>query len=157
MEVSQHFLFQVNAVLDFAILFFGGLFIWILLPNESQGQLKYYFLTESPTSLNALPDDQLLEAFRNSGNNVYLGVLLERYTLLLFGVCMKYLKNEDDAKETSSKKAESQQNDLEVSTNNNNLERIEFGKYVFILGEDAETDKELRSLIWYLKHEGTHF
>jgi hypothetical protein len=66
-------------------------------------------------------------------------------------------KSEDDAKETSSKKAESQQNDLEVSTNNNDLERIEFGKYVFILGEDAETDKDLRSLIWYLKHEGTHF
>ncbi len=68
-------------------------------------------------------------------------------------------KNVDDAKETSSRKtgSQSQQNDLELSTTKDSLERIEFGQYVFVLGEDAETDKELRSLIWYLKHEGTHF
>jgi len=29
-----------------------------------------------------------------------LGILLQRYTLLLLGVCMKYLKNEDDAKDS---------------------------------------------------------
>jgi len=28
-----------------------------------------------------------------------LGILLQRYTLLLFGVCMKYLKNEEEAKD----------------------------------------------------------
>jgi RNA polymerase sigma factor (sigma-70 family) len=28
-----------------------------------------------------------------------LGILLQRYTLLLFGVCMKYLKNESEAKD----------------------------------------------------------
>ena len=62
-----------------------------------------------------------------------------------------------DVQEASSKNTGSQKNDLEVSTTNKALERIEFDKYVFILGEDAETDKELRNLIWYLKHEGTHF
>lgn len=29
----------------------------------------------------------------------WIGVLLERYTLLLLGVCMKYLKNEEEAKD----------------------------------------------------------
>ncbi len=32
-------------------------------------------------------------------NNQWLGILLQRYTLLLFGVCMKYLKHEEEAKD----------------------------------------------------------
>ena len=28
-----------------------------------------------------------------------MGMLMQRYTLLLFGVCMKYLKNEETAKD----------------------------------------------------------
>jgi RNA polymerase sigma-70 factor (ECF subfamily) len=40
-----------------------------------------------------------MEKFRHSGDNSWLGILLERYTLLLFGVCMKYLKNEEEAKD----------------------------------------------------------
>lgn len=45
-------------------------------------------------------DKELLELFHKDGNNEWLGVLLQRYTLLLFGVCMKYLKNEEDAKDS---------------------------------------------------------
>src|SRR6185369_6970434 len=33
-------------------------------------------------------------------NNKWLGILLQRYTLLLLGVCMKYLKNEEEAKDS---------------------------------------------------------
>jgi RNA polymerase sigma-70 factor (ECF subfamily) len=40
-----------------------------------------------------------MHQYKHSGNNLYLGVLLERYSLLLFGVCMKYLKNEEEAKD----------------------------------------------------------
>ena len=32
-------------------------------------------------------------------NNDWLGVLLQRYTLLLFGVCMKYVKDEEEARD----------------------------------------------------------
>ena len=46
-----------------------------------------------------LSDQELLHYFKASGNNLYLGILLERYSLLLFGVCMKYLKNEEAAKD----------------------------------------------------------
>lgn len=45
-----------------------------------------------------MPDQELLHKFHD-GNNRYIGVLLERYTLLLFGVCIKYLRNEEDAKD----------------------------------------------------------
>lgn len=44
-------------------------------------------------------DQQLLAYFKTDKNNSWLGILLQRYTLLLFGVCMKYLKNEEEAKD----------------------------------------------------------
>ena len=44
-------------------------------------------------------DQELLENFYRDGNTEWLGILLPRYTLLLLGVCMKYLKNEEEAKD----------------------------------------------------------
>ena len=44
-------------------------------------------------------DKELLQHFYDDGNNEWLGILLPRYTMLLFGVCMKYLKNEEEAKD----------------------------------------------------------
>jgi RNA polymerase sigma factor (sigma-70 family) len=46
-----------------------------------------------------LTDQELLENYYHDGNNQWLGALLPRYTLLLLGVCMKYLKNEEEAKD----------------------------------------------------------
>jgi RNA polymerase sigma-70 factor (ECF subfamily) len=45
-------------------------------------------------------DQELLERYYSSQDNQWLGILLERYTLLLLGVCMKYLKNEEEAKDS---------------------------------------------------------
>jgi RNA polymerase sigma factor (sigma-70 family) len=47
-----------------------------------------------------LTDQQLLEHFYADHNNEWLGILLQRYTLLLLGLCMKYLKNEEQAKDS---------------------------------------------------------
>ncbi|HRE38613.1 MAG TPA: sigma-70 family RNA polymerase sigma factor [Chitinophagaceae bacterium] len=47
-----------------------------------------------------LTDQELLEQFYADHDNEWLGILLQRYTLLLLGVCMKYLKNEDEAKDS---------------------------------------------------------
>jgi RNA polymerase sigma-70 factor (ECF subfamily) len=44
-------------------------------------------------------DQELLENFYTTHDAGWLGILLPRYTLLLFGVCMKYLKNEEEAKD----------------------------------------------------------
>lgn len=46
-----------------------------------------------------IDDNELLQRFYSDKNNEWLGVLLQRYTLLLLGVCMKYLKNEEEAKD----------------------------------------------------------
>ncbi len=47
-----------------------------------------------------ISDQELLEQFYSDHNNEWLGILLQRYTLLLLGVCMKYLKNEEEAKDS---------------------------------------------------------
>jgi RNA polymerase sigma factor (sigma-70 family) len=49
---------------------------------------------------NHITDQQLLEKFHADHNNEWLGILLQRYTMLLLGVCMKYLKNEEEAKDS---------------------------------------------------------
>src|SRR5258708_33137101 len=46
-----------------------------------------------------LTDQDLLDRYYADHNNEWLGILLPRYTLLLFGVCMKYLKQEEEAKD----------------------------------------------------------
>ena len=47
-----------------------------------------------------ITDQELLEKFYADHNNEWLGILLQRYTLLLLGVSMKYLKNEEEAKDS---------------------------------------------------------
>ena len=47
-----------------------------------------------------LTDQELLERFHTGHDNEWLGILLQRYTLLLLGVSMKYLKNEEEAKDS---------------------------------------------------------
>lgn len=44
-------------------------------------------------------DEQLLQLYSTHRDSAYLGELLQRYTLLLLGVCMKYLKQSDEAKD----------------------------------------------------------
>jgi RNA polymerase sigma factor (sigma-70 family) len=46
-----------------------------------------------------ISDNELLELYSQDSNPEWIGVLLQRYTLLLLGVCMKYLKNETEARD----------------------------------------------------------
>lgn len=48
---------------------------------------------------NHISEQELLNRFHADQNNEWLGILLQRYTLLLLGVCMKYLKNEEAARD----------------------------------------------------------
>ncbi len=41
----------------------------------------------------------MLHTFRKTGDNLWLGQLLQRYTTLLLGVAMKYLKDRDSAED----------------------------------------------------------
>lgn len=46
-----------------------------------------------------LSDAELLKQYYEDNDSEWLGILLQRYTLLLLGVCMKYLKQEEEAKD----------------------------------------------------------
>lgn len=52
-----------------------------------------------PGQYNHISDASLLEYFYTDKDTEWMGILLERYTLLLLGVCMKYMKNEEEAKD----------------------------------------------------------
>jgi RNA polymerase sigma-70 factor (ECF subfamily) len=48
---------------------------------------------------NDLPDKELVDLFKTSGDLEVLGVLFQRYMDLLYGVCLKYLKDPETAKD----------------------------------------------------------
>lgn len=52
-----------------------------------------------PSQHSKLSDEELLQAFRSTADNAWLGYLLQRYTALLFGVALKYLKNKAHAED----------------------------------------------------------
>ena len=54
------------------------------------------FLRTTPTSET---DEELLRLYRNSGKTDYFGRLYDRYIPLVYGLCLKYLHNEDDAQD----------------------------------------------------------
>ncbi|SHN39269.1 RNA polymerase sigma factor [Chitinophaga sp. CF418] len=47
-----------------------------------------------------LTDEELLERFKTDENSDWIGILFDRYAILLLGMCMKYLKNEEDARDS---------------------------------------------------------
>jgi DNA-directed RNA polymerase specialized sigma24 family protein len=44
-------------------------------------------------------DESLMKAYQASGDQSELATLYMRYTDLVFGVCLKYLKEKEDAKD----------------------------------------------------------
>jgi len=44
-------------------------------------------------------DERIVLLYKETGDSLYLGVLFDRYSHLIFAVCMNYLKNEEDSKD----------------------------------------------------------
>jgi RNA polymerase sigma factor (sigma-70 family) len=53
----------------------------------------------NPIAHTRLTDQEILKRFYADRSNEWLGTLLERYTMLLYGVSMKYLKNPEEARD----------------------------------------------------------
>jgi len=60
-------------------------------------------MSESPSGhqnhLDGFSDSELLNRYRDNPDLDILGVLYKRYMLLVYGVCLKYLKNRDDSQD----------------------------------------------------------
>jgi RNA polymerase sigma factor (sigma-70 family) len=114
---------------------------------------------------NDISDNEVLRRYyEEHNNNEWLGVLLQRYTMLLLGVCMKYLKNEEDAKDSVQQvflkvindlpkyKVEYFKSWLYMVTKNHCLMKLrDKGKYPVELNEQAmsavdETDTRITAL-----------
>lgn len=46
-----------------------------------------------------IPDLDLIRLYKESGDLAHLGTLYSRYTALVYGVCLKYLKDRDNSKD----------------------------------------------------------
>ena len=53
------------------------------------------------SQIKKLDDLQLVAEYKQTGNSMFVGELHTRHTHLIFGVCMKYLKDEDEAQDAS--------------------------------------------------------
>jgi RNA polymerase sigma factor (sigma-70 family) len=46
-----------------------------------------------------ISDEDVLDRYTQTGNNQWLGLLLERYTVVLLGYCLRNLKNQEEARD----------------------------------------------------------
>ena len=53
------------------------------------------------SQLNKYDDLELVAQYKQTNDNTFVGVLFQRYTHLILGVCLKYLKDEDEAQDAS--------------------------------------------------------
>lgn len=51
-------------------------------------------------NISILPDEELLLQYKNSGGSLYFGELYNRYIPMIYGVCLKYFRDEDKARDT---------------------------------------------------------
>lgn len=58
-----------------------------------------YFSIVKSEAYDHIGDADLLEYYYGDKNPEWIGILLQRYTVLLLGVCMKYMKNEEEARD----------------------------------------------------------
>jgi RNA polymerase sigma factor (sigma-70 family) len=75
-------------------------------------------LAETPDIKNRT-DLELIAYYKDKGDNSIVGVLFERHTHLVFGVCMKYLKDEDEASDAVMQVFEKLLSDLKKHTVDN--------------------------------------
>jgi len=84
----------------------------------------------NPSQHSSLTDQEILRQFYADHNNEWLGPLLERYTLLLYGVSMKYLKNPEEARDTV------QQIFLKVITELHKYEVSYFSSWLYMIAKN---------------------
>jgi len=84
----------------------------------------------NPAAASRLTDQEILKHFYADHNNEWLGVLLERYTMLLYGVSFKYLKNAEEAKDAV------QQIFLKVITELHKYEVSYFSSWLYMIAKN---------------------
>ena len=61
--------------------------------------LKINFRPDRDGDIKSLQDEQLILLFKKTSDSKYIGEIFNRYTHLVYGVCLKYLKDEENSKD----------------------------------------------------------
>jgi len=91
------------------------------------GRMKFFKRTVKPGNTD---DETLLDSYRQSGDLAVLGSLFERYMPLLYGVCLKYLKDEEAAKDAVMGIFE----ELIIKVKQHNIKQ--FRSWIYVLGRN---------------------
>jgi len=97
-----------------------------------------------------LTDEALLHQYRKQGDKEWLGVLLQRYTLLLLGVALKYLKDKQLAEDAV------QQVFLKVFTHLPQEEILNFKGWLYILTRN-HCLQQLRTKNYFASEEALQY
>lgn len=101
-------------------------------------------------------DAQLVDDFVVNGNTALLGLLFERYSHLVFGLCMKYLKNTQDAEDAVMGIFEKLMTDLhkhEVRDFKNWLYMVSKNHCLMILRKNKTDEKATDNIMHEIKQE----
>ncbi len=64
-------------------------------------QLIFTAIIKAITTYQQLPDEALVQQYKQSKDQQFLAILYQRYSGLIFGVCLKYLKDPEAASDAS--------------------------------------------------------
>lgn len=104
----------------------------------------------------SLSDQELIKRYKKNRDQKFFAELFGRYTHLIIGVCMKYLKNEDSAKDGTMDIYESLSEKLLASEVNN------FGGWLYVVAKNycigelrkqAKIDADKNSLVEHMEFE----
>lgn len=84
-------------------------------------------------------DEELVLSYKTTADNYYVGVLFERYTAIIFGICLKYFKNRQEAEDNMLEIYEKLETQLKVK------EVDRFRNWLFVLVKNFCVSK-LRSV-----------
>ncbi|MCX6312275.1 MAG: sigma-70 family RNA polymerase sigma factor [Bacteroidetes bacterium] len=70
-------------------------------------------MVEFSSHIKSLSDNDLVNRFKETGDNICIGELFSRYRHLVFGVCMKYLADEDESQDVQMQVFEKLLKDLQ--------------------------------------------
>jgi len=101
-------------------------------------------------------DARLLRDFVSDGNTAHFGLLFERYSHLVFGLCMKYLKNTQDAEDAVMGIFEKLMTDLhkhDVKDFKNWLYRVSKNHCLMILRKNKVDDRATENIMHEKKQE----
>lgn len=87
--------------------------------------LKFISKQNKVNDLRSFTDEELVRTYKKSKNTKLIGELFDRYTHLVFGVSMKYLKDEEDSRDAVMQIFE----DLHYKLSNHNISNFKSWVY----------------------------